>query len=69
MEKFVTVLSSVFSGTDNYPFAFIFPIVALALTGVLYFPYKKALEKLYSQEIVSIAFDNNKNQVSYNKKQ
>lgn len=58
MEKFVTVLSSVFSDTENYPFTFIFPIVALVLTGILYFPYNKALEKLYSQEIASATLSN-----------
>ena len=47
MEKFVTVLSAVFSGTDEYPFTFIFPIVVIIVLGVLYIPYSRALEKLF----------------------
>lgn len=58
MEKFVKVLSNVFSGTDEYPFAFIFPIVALIVLGILYIPYSRALEKLYLQEIASATLSN-----------
>ena len=47
MEKFVTVLSTVFSGTDNYPFTFIFPRVAIIVLGLLYIPYSRALGKLF----------------------
>lgn len=48
MEKFIAVLSSVFSDTDEYPFSFIFPIVALILVGIFYKLYSKALERLFS---------------------
>jgi len=47
-EKFIAVLSSVFSDTDEYPFSFIFPIVALILVGIFYKLYSKALERLFS---------------------
>lgn len=58
MEKFIKVLSNVVSGTDEFPFTFIFPIVALIVLGILYIPYSRALEKLYSQGIVSVTLDN-----------
>ena len=58
MEKFVKVLSNVFSGTDEYPFTFIFPIVAIIVLGILYIPYSRALEKLYSQETAPVTLDN-----------
>lgn len=51
MEKFMVVLSSIFSDSNEYPFSFIFPIVTLILVGILYKIYSKALEKLYSYNI------------------
>ena len=51
MEKFMVVLSSIFSDSNEYPFSFIFPIVTLILVGILYKIYSKALEKLYSCNI------------------
>ena len=49
MEKFMAVLSGIFSGTDEYPFSIIFPILTLILVGAFYKPYHKGLIKLYDK--------------------
>ena len=54
MEKFIAVLSSIFSGTDEYPFSYIFPILMLLFVGIFYKLYSKALERLFSCQ-----FENN----------
>lgn len=49
MEKFISLLSSVFSGVDkDTPFSLIFPIIALLLWGLCYISYSKSLERLFS---------------------
>ncbi|WP_288735252.1 hypothetical protein [uncultured Phocaeicola sp.] len=57
IEKYIAVLSSVFSGIDEYPFTFIFPIMTIVLMGMLYIPYSRAVKKLYSQETASSMSD------------
>lgn len=47
MEKFIAVLSSIFSSADKYPFSYIFPILTLILVGIFYKLYSKALERLF----------------------
>lgn len=47
LEKFMVVLSPIFSGVDEYPFTFIFPILILGLVCIFYKIYSKALERLF----------------------
>lgn len=51
MEKFMGVLAGIFSGTDEYPFAIILPIVTLILVGAFYKAYSNALENLFNYSL------------------
>jgi hypothetical protein len=60
IEKYVTVLSSIFSGVDEYPIAILLGIITLLIVGLLYKLYSKALERLYD---CSNIIEKNTNQV------
>lgn len=59
MEKFMGVLAGIFSGTDEYPFAIIFPIVTLVLVGAFYKAYSNALENLFNYSLPESVKENN----------
>lgn len=59
MEKFMGVLAGIFSGTDEYPFAIIFPIVTLILVGAFYKAYSNALENLFNCSLPESVKENN----------
>ena len=59
MEKFMGVLAGIFSGTDEYPFAIIFPIVTLILVGAFYKAYSNALENLFNYSLPELVKENN----------
>lgn len=57
MEKFMAILSNFFSGTNEYPFTYIFPIMTFIIVIIFYKLYSKGLEILFSYQPPKITND------------